>query len=315
MKRIFMTFFLLIVILTGCQRSDLADYNKAVDKTMAVETGAMNLEMSLALEFDTTDLSVEERRELSYFEDIVFDVSAVYDNRNGTANMVQNSYYNLGGMGYDMTFYMKDGEMVMLIPLLDQYVRFEEADSMSNGNAVFQDVIDSWQSILMEEDVFSGEKAYVTTDRGQLKTTTYHMHIDDEQFEQMKSILIEALQDQSFVEFINSQSMGAEQNKVSNDVFASNAKNLVKNLALTNFEGAAYVDFDGRLIKQTFDLVLINPSTISGELAQMNVNFSMTYDHLGEEVELSIPDFETLEYADPSEYGSNGFFPSELFEE
>lgn len=289
MKKTTITLLVLTLMLAGCGTSDLVSYREAVALTKSYDKGVSNISQTLNLTFNEEGLSEEAIRDLSYYEKIDIAMTTRYNTEGNDSVVTSDIYYNLGGLGFDMTYYLNRDEFLMKIPILDKYVRREdltgkETPNVSSNNLqaeAIQTMVERWNEVLGEEDVLSGSKAYVMTDKGQLKTTTYTITIDDAQFRGLKNAFLDVLADPATAKAFLANGEPFIKGEMNVEEIQGHITDLVTKLTLESFEGKAYVDFDGRLVRQVFDAKLRNTTTAPGEVATMTLRYEIDFDQLG----------------------------------
>lgn len=321
MKKIVIVLSVTLIILTGCSSSDLEDYQQALLETESYTSGITRSEMSVDIEFNEIGLEFNEIRDLSYFETIEIATTTKYNYEDDRRTALIDAYLNFGGMGFDMIYYMNDKEMLVKLPIIDKYINVgygTVSEDKINGDErqsmAIKKVIDEWNNVLNEEDVFSGNKAYIMTDKGQIKTTTYQVHINNEQFEILKSALLTIIADEEIVEAFLSDSEGMIDYSVTNEEIQEMMKEIVEAMSLENFEGQAFVDFDGRLVKQIFTADLVNEEAQAGEVKALHFTYETGFDQLGEVAPIVIPTIDPSEMLEMDEDSTiEDYFPEGIF--
>lgn len=298
MKRTYLTVVLLfiVIILNGCTGSDLASYQAAVEESASITQGEMEIILDVDMVFEDEGLTFEERRDLSYFERVDVVIDSKFDEREDGYQMVADSYISFGGMGIDSTVYMSDEISFMELPIVDGYILMGDGEKQINDESsyeaqgqVIEKIMDKWYEVLQEEDVFSGQKDYVMTDKGQIKTTTYTITINDPQFQILKEALTEIIEDEQVLEtFLNTNNY--ESSTLDIAEIQDEMKTMTDNLSLDEFTGIAYVDFDGRLAKQVIEMKLVNDDAESKEIKSLSLHYEVTYDNLGVDPQIEFPE-------------------------
>lgn len=297
MKKIIGLILVVAVTITGCGTSDIEDYRSALLMTEEINQGEIELRLNVDIIFDDMDLTDEEKRDLSYYENIDVVLKSQYDYSGDHSKAVTDVYYNLGGLGFDMTLYGQNNVTLVSLPTLDKFIEINQTMIEQEGEAAVDDnqqhaverVIDTWNGVLKDEDVISGRKDYVMTDKGQLKTTTYTININDEQFETLKEAMMVILKDEAILESFLSESSSYSGEAMDPDVVTEFLEAALVDIGLKSFEGQAFVDFDGRLAKQIITCDLVNEETTTGEIKSFHIEFEIKYDHLGETLDIEIP--------------------------
>lgn len=319
MKKSLAVLMTTVFLLSGCGRSDLQDYQSAVLMTDAYTNGRSETSLSVDLIFNEQGLSFEEQRDLSYFEGIDMTTTMTYIAGELFRGQMD-TYFNFGGLGFDMVYYMNGDEVLIKLPIMDKYMAVSGGMDTSDTSVTMDEedaikrLIDSWNGVLNEEDVFSGSKAYVMTDKGQLKTTTYTISINDDQFDVLKATLLTLLEEEEILESFLEGSGNYTSYEVDGDAVQSMVQDLLKEVTLTSFEGKAYVDFDGRLVRQDFTADLVNHSAQPGQVASLHIEYETFYDLLGQVEDLYFPEVKDEDLLKLEDGDSiQDYFPSGLF--
>lgn len=290
---IFSLMFIIVFLSTACNYSKgIEDYKKAVIKTDSIEKGTIIIEANMDIEFEKAGLSQDEIKELSYFDNIIFLMDQQYDYSNkDNHKIISKNYYNFGGMGFDSIFYMNGTESFIEIPIVGQYVKIDtkdfviEEDNLPEENYMV-DFISEWNKVLNKEDVITGKKAYIITDEGQIKTTTYSINITTEQIKVLLDKLLVSLEKEQIVDEIIKMQEDINVNKVE---ILNEMKEFISKIKVEGFKGKAYVDFDGRLVKHEFSTVInmIDPKV--KEPKKISIRFEISHTNLGKEQEFDFP--------------------------
>lgn len=319
MKKIWVLLAASLLAFSGCSTSALEDYKKALIETDAYTSGVTTSDLSIDLLFDETGLSFEEIRDLSYYEHVDVVTTSTYKAEGDIEKAIVEGYFNFGGLGFDMVYYINGEEILIRLPIMDKYIDVEtgtyegETTNDEQSKAVRR-VIDAWNSILSEEDVFSGSKAYLMTDKGQIKTTTYTVNIDENQFDIMKRVVLEIIEDEQIIDAFLKESGNMIQFDAESTDVQANLKALLEHVSLVNFEGKAFVDFDGRLVKQTISCDLVNTSALPGDIKTLHIDYESSYDLLGEVTDIQIPIVSEDDMLDVNDDGTiEDYFPEGLF--
>lgn len=313
----------LLLLLTGCSTDDLGDYKKAIEKTNSIERGNVNVSVTTNIEFVTEGLTESQKRDLSYFDQIEFDMKAQYDSTDGTDRVIASSYYNFGGMGFDSTFYIDGSNMYMKMPIIDGYISFnpENLDKQKSFvinedsyDTIFKSILEKWNELLKQEDVFKGKKTYLLTEEGQIKTTTYTIEASEEQLKALGDEMVRVIKEEGIiVAFLKEGFKGQEIEDINEEEVLTTIEGYVARLVLEGFKGVAYVDFDGRLIKEEYKLQLGWTDSKKGEPRSVEIAFSTEHSKLGEEQVFDFPTIEEDEWIDMEDLDQQSIFPEDIF--
>lgn len=321
MKRLFAMVGLLVMVISGCGVSDLEDYQQALIETASYDSGSESTDLSIELEFNETGLSFEEKRDLSYYERIEMSTEAWFNSQGPKSKSVIDTYFNFGGVGFDMIYYIDGRDVLIKLPIINQYIdlrvgeeELEQEGPYEDQAIAFNKLIDAWNAVLEEEDVFSGSKAYVMTDKGQIKTTTYQVTIDDQQFNELKATILTLIEDEAVLEAFIKESQNYSTWDATSEALQASMTTMVESLELIAFEGHAYVDFDGRLVKQVFEADLVAVDAGPGKIKSLKLVYESGYDQLGKDIEIVIPQVRPEDMLDIEDGSSiKDYFPEGIF--
>ncbi len=287
------------ILLTACQTKGLKTYQDAMKNTEAISKAEVIIESEIRTTFNKTGLTIEEEIELSAFESMKTKISTKYDDAE-PERVESNIYYIAGAVGIDAAFYVNNGEVIIQIPLINMYMKLddimddidEEKSSLSKEPIEiqfdFNEVMKSWLSVFNEENVVVGNNTYIITDEGQVKTTAYSFKLDKEQLKTLKETLLEKIDlkilDQLAMDYFKEFQFSQEKEE-----FKINIEKLLDGFTLTYLEGEAFVDYDNRLIRQSFILYAKGNNPIPGNLKEFQIELTMTYTNLGENQEFDFP--------------------------
>lgn len=325
MKKGIMLLMVLMLLITACTTDNLSDYKNAIKKTEEIDKGRMNLSIKTALEFKTEGLTDSQIRDLSYFEQMEFAMDVQYDDSSDKEKVIAKSYCNFGGMGFDMGFYFNGEKAYMKMPIIEKYMSLDDFDTTKqeeqlNGESyenLFQPILNKWNELLQQENVFKGKKTYVLTDEGQIKTTTYTIEASEEQLKAIGDELIRVIKEEEVVEsFIrdgmkNNNFSGVED--IDPAIVIKHMEEYVERMVLESFKGTAYVDFDGRLIKEIYEVQINWLDAKKGEPISVNIEFENNYSHLGEEQVFEFPTVKEDEWINFEDLNQESFFPEGIF--
>lgn len=313
----------LLLLLTGCSSDDLGDYRKAIEKTQSIEKGRVNIAVRTNIDFVTEGLTDIQIRDLSYFDEVEFDMNAQYDSSEETQKVIAKSYYNFGGMGFDTTFYMDGTNIYMKMPIINGYMSFnpEDFDQESNSfinegsyETLLKPIIEKWNELLKQEDVFKGNKTYLLTEEGQIKTTTYTIEASEEQLKLLGDEIIRVIKEEGVIEALLQEGLkGQELEDVNEEEILTAIEGYVSRLVLEGFQGIAYVDFDGRLIKEEYEIKLGWKDPKKGEPRSVEIFFSAENTNLGEDQVFDFPTIKEDEWIDMEDFEQQSIFPEDIF--
>ncbi|PKM51584.1 MAG: hypothetical protein CVV02_06530 [Firmicutes bacterium HGW-Firmicutes-7] len=322
MKRIWLV-LALVLLLTGCSSDDLSNYKKALEETNSIEKGKIQVNVRTKIDFVSEGLTDTQIRDLSYFDQIEFDMSAQYDASSESNKVIVKSYYNFGGMGFDSKFYIDGSNMYMKMPIINGYISFNPEDlDQEKSNRISEDVcqeiikpvLEKWNELLKQEDVLKGKKTYVLTEEGQIKTTTYSIDASEEQLKAVGDEMISVIKDQDIIEtFLREGFKEQEVDQEDVEEILSTIEGYISRLVLEGFKGIAYVDFDGRLIKEEYEINLGWISPKKGEPRSVEILFSTVHSNLGEEQVFEFPTVKEDQWINMNDFDQKSIFPENIF--
>lgn len=260
----------LLLIVTACNSSSLAEYKKASEKTEEMIKGQTAGEFTLITEINPQGLTAEEIRELNYIKDMEGSFSVVFDNEEGKA--IIRNYLNFGGLGYDFEVYVNGQEISLKLPVVGKYLKINE-EMLAEGREYSKNQIISeetkkefikrWLNLMNEEDVFKGKNMVLTTPDGEVKSTEYTIKLKDEQ---VKTLLKDAAQilsrDESLKSFFDKNirvNMGKTEEELKTKTFEEVLDHILKSteeFKVDNFTYKASVDIDGYIVNEIIDISL-----------------------------------------------------------
>lgn len=316
MKKLFVV-MLAVLLFTGCASNDLQDYKNAIAKTQSIEKGKINIDINTKMDYVTEGLTQKQLRALSYFDQIELAISAIYDSSDQEEKLIARSYYNLGGMGLDSVFYMNGSDMYLKMPIIDGYIALDKEGIEAIGNQsntidkdimkkIWEPMSSKWNEILQEKDVFKGEKSYILTEEGQIKTKTYTIEATQQQLDQLAQEFIKTLEKEEVIKKIintNENANFIKDNEIDEQELLGNIKDYISRMALEEFKGIAYVDFDDRLIKEEFVIKISWENPEKGTPRSMELTIATEYLNLGKEQSFDFPKISEDEWLKPEEIG------------
>lgn len=319
MKKLLSAILLILLSVTGCSANALDEYKKAVATTMMTEKGVQHMSILLDMEMNTEGLSYEEIKNLSYFDKVEYSADIQYDVTNDKNQVILTTYTNLGGLGLDFKIYINEDQMYMTSPMFSGYMNLSEQrvlgekefSGITIDGGQLAPIIEKWNEMLTQEEVLKQEKTYILTDDGQIKTTIYSIHADEEQLKIIMKTVLEMIDEQKLLDEIPFEEFGVDELDLSEIDIQAKAHEFIDRLELKSFDGEAYVDFDGRLVRNNFEVKLGLKEPKKGEPKTIKIVFTNEFDHLGEELEFDFPVVSEDEWIDTTnEELYKNFMPS-----
>lgn len=306
-KIIFMAAFLIILILfiTSCNTNNLIEYKKAAEKTEQITKGQTAGEFTMTTEINPDGLTAEEIKELNYIKDMDGSFSVVFDDEEEKA--IIRNYLNFGGLGYDFEVYVNGEEVSIKLPVVGKYLRIDEEmiseseQYYDTGNQIIseetkKEFTKKWISLMNEEDVFKGKNIVLTTPDGEVKTTEYTIKLSDEQ---IKTLLKECAQILSedealklFFEKNISVNVGETEGELEQKTFEEMLDDIIEGLEkfnVENFSYRAYVDIDGYIVNEIFDISLKTIDAKKEGIIGINYNLDIKTWDINKEQKFEFP--------------------------
>src|SRR6056297_1332088 len=121
-KNIAILLILLISIsLFGCSRDYLQNYKEAVEKTEGRKSGRERILINIENEFNEENISQEILEELNYFKNIQIELISSFNENKNESKL----YIKYRGLGYDLTIFSWEEEVLIYIPMIGKYIKLE----------------------------------------------------------------------------------------------------------------------------------------------------------------------------------------------
>ena len=309
MRKMIVILLCMVFAMAGCSKDALTGYLSALEETSNIPSGKKQVEVSINMDFNKVNMSAEDLDKIKYLEHMDFTLEVTHDVVDYDEKAIIKGYADIGGLGIDATLYADGENTYLYIPMLGGYVDLEQyqdttvpnddlgiktdsddgqegqwEDYIDQGEE-FQPIIDKFTELLTDKDVMKGERTYITTEDGQIKTTIYTVNLNETQ---LKELLREAVYTLTTQEISNSIPIISKEDKTD---FLSEIDKMTEEFTLENFSSTAYVDFDGRLVRQDMELeIAIKNDGESGSLNRINVTVNITNSGLGEKQDMEFPE-------------------------
>jgi hypothetical protein len=282
-KSILAALVLVIAIsLAACNTSSLEEYKQASEKTDQITRGKVSGEFTTMIELNTENMTAEEIKKLNYYKDMKGSFNVSYDDEAGKS--IFRNYLNMGGLGFDFEVFMNGEEIFMKLPVVGKYMKLDEIEGSVNvdeaeeiiSEETLELITKKWISLMNEDDVFKGKDIVLTTPDGEVKTTEYVIKLSDQQIKSLvkdsTDILIRDEKLKNFyTEYIQKNS--SESEKKTLESILAELKTGIDNYKIENFVYTAYVDIDGYIVNETFE---ISASVIEpGEKGLKGLSYSL----------------------------------------
>lgn len=269
---------LLSLVLVGCGEKSYETYEEAVEKTENIRQGKMQIDGHYSIDFNEDALTDAEFKEASQFSEFSVTGTGIYDKDINSMNFFAN--LEIGNMGFDLEYYDDQGEKYIKIPFIGKYIALNNIESMMEdmdandlsenfnipmefNEEIIDEIAQLWSTSIKEENVFKGEDILLTTPDGDVKVTEYSIEFSDAQLKELikETVLIydESI-DLSFME----------------------------EFEFETFKYLTYVDIDGYIIEEHFEMVYLVPAYEAVE--QVNFSLDFTNYDIDEKQSIDIPE-------------------------
>lgn len=276
MRKLYILILSLLLTLSfvGCNTDSLSEYKKAVEKTEEVTKGQSSGEFNVLMEFNTDGMSSEEIRKINYFKETKGSFNISFDDE--TEKAIFKYYLNFGGLGFDFDMYINGDEIFMKLPILGKYMNINEVQNSTNSEQNFdveqelisgesiENITEKWLGLMKKDDVFKGKDIVITTPDGEVKTKEYNIKLNDEQIKTLVvdvlDILSKDIKLKQFYEKSIKNNAEVLDEKTYEEIFSSIKENINK-FKVDSFNYTAFVDIDGYIINEIFEMNLnvVNP--------------------------------------------------------
>ncbi|MBC7959418.1 MAG: hypothetical protein H7X94_06100 [Vallitaleaceae bacterium] len=296
MRKVVIFIFVLFLLIIGCSSEAISDYKKAELKTQKIQKGRTKLNITLDTTFIIEGLSAQEVNDLSYYDHVTMSMDIQFDATGEKLKVISSNYYNFGGMTLDSVYYQDGNKKIVKVPNLGGYINLgqqsplvkdQELREQEPINKILQPFQEEWHSSLSQEDVVQGKKVTILTEEGPIKTMTYTLDASEEELKALGEILIKSLESEDLIDKILAQSDPAEQ--LDKDLFITNVRKAIDKMSLLDFDGMAYVDSDGRIVKENYDLSAAVKGTMVGELSSFVLKFEIDHLQMNEKQTFDFP--------------------------
>lgn len=273
---------------TACSTSDFQTLEKAEAKTESAVTGTASIDLQIENNLLTSGLTAEQLKVANYMKAVAYKGDYSFDKSKQQA--MSQSWINLGGIGFDFTYYQDQDKRFIRYPVLKKYIDLNQmtkqgGQAMSLSPETQKALSDIWSKLYTEETVKQVEKTFVETAEGDVKATRYDVTASGEAVKEailasQKLILEDPMLKEQLVVVNKQASQVGEQVEI---------LGLPDNTQLKDFQMSAYVDADGYLIKEVIYMGLTLPESVSGYWMGTDFKMTTTYAKLGQSVVLDIP--------------------------
>lgn len=304
---VLLTLGLIASLSLGCQTSPYEQYKKAEEKTNGAKTGIYDMTLKMESDIDTSKLSEAELKSINYFKQFEIKSSTTEDKEKKT--MISDAWVNLGGIGFDFTYYGSSDGQYIKYPVLKKYIDLNASiKNLKMGtDQDFKPTITKtteeslsriWSQLATTESVKSVGDMIIVTDAGDIKAK--HMVI-----EVPGDAIKKAIVDSQKIIFLdpNIQKMMANQLAKIRTEAVKNGKSEAEIKAIldksTNTFGEHFkidsyvlscdIDADGYVVQDSVDITMSGFGSDS-PLKAMTFHMNTIYSSLDKPVTLNFPD-------------------------
>ncbi len=268
----------LIILITaslfGCSQDYLQNYKEAVEKTESRKSGREKISVNIENEFNEENISQEILEELNYLKNIQVEMTTSFNENKDESKL----YIKYRGLGYDLTIFSSDEEILVYIPMIGKYIKLneenlgldenniEELEDLENLSSKIQN---EWLELLQKEDVVKGKRDIMTTKDGDVKVDKYTIEPSEEQlrlfFKKIFAIL--RSEEENLSKLIKNQKEDVDIVKI-----IDNIEKTFEKFEIITFKDEAYIDIDGYIVKEYIDVTIEDYDPEPGSNSKISVN-------------------------------------------
>lgn len=304
---VILTIGLIAGLSLGCQTNPYEQYKKAEEKTEAARTGIYDMTLKMESDIDTSQLTEEQLKSINYFKQFELKSKTIEDKDKKA--MISDAWVNLGGIGFDFTYYGNQDTQYIKYPVLKKYIDLNASIKSLNSSQDqdFKPTITPqteealshiWNQLATTESVKSVGDMIIVTDGGDIKAKRMVIEVSGEAIKK-------AIVDSQKIIFLdpNIQTMMQKQMEKIKAEAVKNGKTEVEikeimdkslNTFGEDFKIDSYVlscaiDADGYIVQESVD---INMSGFGKDspLKKMTFHMNTIYSDLDKPVKLDFPE-------------------------
>lgn len=293
---------LLAVFFAGCGLNSLESYKRAVQRTEEIKKGQVSGDFTVTLDFDSTGLTEAQIKDMNYYRNMEGSFHVTYDH--DAQKTISRNYVNLGGLGFDADFYLNGQEMFLKMPIAGKYLRLDEMiremetkpQGAKGGELISPETVEAiqkiWLGLIQAEDVFTGKNIILTTPDGEVKSTQYSIHLQEEQIKALMRDTTHALfRDErlksNFEGFLK-KNFQEEKGMTFDQLYEEMEKSLAS-CRVEAFQYDAYVDIDGYIVNEIIEFrIKFNPDQ-SGRITELVYKLEIKNWDINQEQEFKFP--------------------------
>lgn len=279
--------------LTGCGGSAYDLYKNAELKTDEATTGIYNVDISINNEFDTSQMTEEQLKAVNYMKQVAFKGTNTVDKTQDA--LISDAWINLGGIGFDFTYYAQGDKQYIKYPVLKKYIDIKQmaATALAGKGGTSEmpgitkesqeQLFQIWDKLASKDTVKSIEDVIIPTSQGDIKAKHLIIDVDG-------AVIKQALMDSQKVLLADEQlkKMMAEQMKSAGVTESGQVQFISPDMTIDSFEISSYIDADGYLVKDEVSIVMGNFDKGSA-LKSSSFHLATIYSQLNQKVNLQFP--------------------------
>ncbi len=291
----------------GCQSNAYEQYRKAEEKTEAANTAVYDMTIKMESDVDTSQMTEEQLKSINYLKQFEFKGKTTEDKTKNA--MISDAWVNLGGIGFDFTYYGNGDTHYIKYPVLKKYINLETLVNQTGANpsnspmptisdSTKKALSDIWSQLATRESVKSVGDVIIATDSGDIKAK--HMVIDvpgdaikkamtdsqkiiflDPSIQKMMQTQLEKIK----ADAIKNGSTEAEINELT----AENLTLFDNGMNIESYTLSCDIDADGYIVQEGVELVMSGFEKDS-PLKSMTFHMNTVFSSLDKPVTLEFPE-------------------------
>lgn len=251
----------LSLLLGGCMAGEgYQDYLNAVDKTEKMSKGISRTEVVVESTFNEAVLTTIGPEVVKGLSNVRVTVESRFDRTRDQG--IYDVFYIGDALGMDLKIYKRGAdELYLKVPFANGMYALE--DKMQNGpigsvdlDAFMKSIGAKWNTMLLSENIFVGEKTIIKNDDGEIKTTKFTVKPTASQLETFTVALKEVILSNKsvLIEMLASFQMGSDVGEISEESFDRMVHAVFNSMKITRYEEVAYMDLDGYLVDERIEI-------------------------------------------------------------
>jgi len=231
--------------LVGCTNNDYEDYLKNIEKTQDIVKGRQEMNISVSLDFDTTELDDSQVKKINKFKELTYKGMLKFDTQK---DAFENSIYlKIGSVGFDSKVYGDNDNMLIELLNIGKFIKVEDLEQNTGyENIEFsQDttmkIDEVWKSYIKSENVFKGENILIETPSGVVKSKKYSIVLEGEAINFVNEVVDIVIEDKSIASLFTISAIESDKSETFD----------TEKIEVESFEIESFVDIDGYIVKDT----------------------------------------------------------------